>query len=239
VVRPAVAAALSKRLMDHKISKCRGFFVVDALSGVDLYEDQSHRFDSKVVLIPPPDDHDVQIIGKPATKKHSEQHRLAPSCNAIEYSPLPSEVAADDVLIQSVKQMSASETTKYKALCLKEESEMKRAELESLVMQRKYEEELGDDSDDEECKKVLVLSKEEEMARHRQEEDEQKEIERILALSKSPGEETNDEMLQYEYALSISAQQHARDPGCVFDEDDIRRALEESLADFMRCSDAS
>lgn len=160
VLRSAVASLLVKRQMDHTISPTRGSFLVDALSGIDLYEDTSTRHDSKVIVVDQQDScqslHTTPIY-RPLLSLHSYANSFHSNHKADE---------DEDSLLETIKEMSKKCALKEDSnLQTREEQEYKRALLKSLEWKRIQELDMNDDNLD--IERVIELSRiENEVAEH-------------------------------------------------------------------------
>ena len=174
VLRSAVGSSLIKRHMNHTLSQGKGGFIIDAFSGVDLHEDLSNRYDSKIVVVDRQESCDLHMDAS-----HTPTFRSYVSLQHFS-QPISSQVMDDDTLLEKIKDMSTRLADKeHLTLQTKEELELKRAMLKSLEWKRIHE--LDMNEDDIETARALELSK---IENDNQEHEYNKMIEKVLLISR-------------------------------------------------------
>jgi hypothetical protein len=143
--------------MDHKLSSSRGSFIVDALSGVDLYEDTSTRYDSKVVIVDKVDSYhpasSTDSSYTPSYRPRVPLHHFAQPIHSHPYQNMD-----EETLLQTIQEMSCRLAhVEHVTLQSKEEQEFKRAMLKSLEWKRIQELDTNDDQI--ETERALALSR--------------------------------------------------------------------------------
>lgn len=156
ILRSAVEKVLKKRQMTYYLTFKKGAFVVDALSGIDLYQESVQ--DTKLLVVP---DEEFPILNnrkaiqfRSSSKRQlgdfeSKQVNYSNVCDENgDYNPLPSEVAADDDDLAKVKQLSLEEAARTQSHATKEINELKQAIVLSVESQQHREAQEMEEMDD-------------------------------------------------------------------------------------------
>ena len=247
--------------MYFKLNHGKGSFTVDVTSGHQLFIDDQHRFDSKVVLTcNSPQELPVgygssnnksssNMIGSLAnvvsgstttnttqrlqtnTMKHRDHEEGTSFSIHQNYSPLPSEVSADDAIFQHVKQVSSSEAAKIQSLQDREKNELEKAKTLSLIVEEENKTSTQDFCS-EQLEEALQLSQ---MEQNNYVMEENELLEKALLLSSEQSQqhtnwshEDEDEMMKKVLALSSEhAQIHCTQSQ--EEEEEMKKAIELSL----------
>ena len=187
ILRRAVRSALDKRQMTYTLQSGGGAFVVDAASGFELY-DEGQGSDTKVIVVPRVDN-GPDIVGGTqkgtlySSKYLSRRTSFNSSISSSGYdvnnriAPLPSEVSADDALLDKAKSISSVEASKAFAAGVKERNDVNKVVSESLDEKHRL------DSERRELERTMELSMEEARFDCLRQQKEEEELERIVALS--------------------------------------------------------
>jgi len=221
VLRSAISSTLSKRQMDHKLSQSRGSFIVDALSGIDLYEDTSSRKNSKVVVLDRQDScgvSSVEPLSVPSSRSFMALHHFAQHIHSN-----PPQDMGDDALLENVKHMSMRLAEKeHSSLQTKEELELKRAMLKSLEWKRIHELDMNDDII--ETERAMKLSR---MESEAFEHEYNKMIEQALKTSmESDQEKILSEREQQEFEWAMESSRNEYEALQAIEHEQLRQALE-------------
>lgn len=192
VLRQAVQATLDKRQMAYTINPGRGSFNVDASSGRELYADDRHQpIDTKVVMAPAREQ--TTNLQRLAARTMSSARTLAPKTSTggrptAEMSPLPSDVAADDAVLNRVKLISVAEASTSHAARVRSKKDLERATSLSLLEEERQAEQQKD------IERIIRLSlREQKQLEEEQWAKQQQEIERAIQLSAKEEEEKEKE----------------------------------------------
>lgn len=185
VLRQAVKATLDKRQMTYTINPGRGSFNVDATSGHELYADNRHQpIDTKLVMAPAREQ--TTNLRQLAARSVSSGRSFAPKTT--EQSPLPSDVAADDAVLNRVKLISVAEASTAHASRVRSKNELERATSLSLQEEERQAEQQKD------IERIIALSlQEQKQLEAEQWAKQQQEIERAIELSAMEEEEKEKE----------------------------------------------
>jgi hypothetical protein len=140
--------------MRYRLSHTRGSFIIDALSGVDLYQDTSTQHDSKVLLL------DAQPCLDESHPSPTPPNSNLVSLNISQKIQIYPLEMNEESLLETITQKSTSFAQKEDAMLKnKEEMEFKRAIVKSLEWKRIHD--LEDNSYQEDLEKIMELSKRE------------------------------------------------------------------------------
>jgi hypothetical protein len=140
--------------MRYRLSHTRGSFIIDALSGVDLYQDTSTQHDSKVLLL------DAQPCLDESHPSPTPPNYNLVSLNISQKIQIYPLEMNEESLLETITQKSTSFAQKEDAMLKnKEEMEFKRAIVKSLEWKRIHD--LEDNSYQEDLEKIMELSKRE------------------------------------------------------------------------------
>ena len=214
VLRPAIEKVLKKRQMKYHLTHRKGAFVVDALSGIELYEEAV--VDTKINFVPDEEFRAVNTCNKnkanalPYAYRKHQQNDITLDCTDENdeasniksgHNPLPQEVAADDDNIAKAKELSLKEASVELSRKTKEKNELNQA-LALSIETLKFEEEVDVQEMDEMMMRVLRLSQE---CAKKEQEILEKELQDTLELSKREtilNSQLEDEAIKYAISLS-------------------------------------
>jgi len=181
VLRDAIQKLLQKRQMSFQLNHGKGSFTVDALSGIDLYNPDLFKSDTKVLVKHSSDNSNVQLVNRDTPKTFRTEHlnsfsRMSSKLSSnssedqedhlqnSEHLPTPAEIARDEKELEEALKLSQSEASKHQSLKDKEKQAMEQALLDSLNMEKVMEEE------ERIMKEIMELSKNDENAFQKEEE---------------------------------------------------------------------
>lgn len=228
VLRDAIQKLLQKRQMSFQLNHGKGSFTVDALSGIDLYNPDLFKSDTKVLVKHSSDNNNVQLVNRDTSKTYRTEHlnsfsRMSSklSSNSSEdqedklqnsdHLPTPAELARDEKELEEALKLSQSEASKHQSLKDKEKQAMEQALQDSLNMEKEMEEE------ERIMKEIMELSKNEENVAFQKDEELMKQV-----MQLSMDHEREAALREEEELKAVLAQSMNESPGNgVVEEDDI------------------
>ena len=172
------------------------FSSVNALSGHVLYSPDTQHQDSKVIIAPPLNRCDVNLVDRKLNSL-SESKDIV-NADSFETSPLPHEVADDDKLVRRIKRVNTTEVTRLNSIKNKELKAVNEAISESLVLEKESEKE------HEQFQEILKTSQEDYESNVRlQDVQEDEDIQRILKESQEDHEIHLDRQNRNEEAFEM------------------------------------
>lgn len=232
VLRNAVEKTLKKRKMTYHPTHKKGAFNVDALSGIDLFEEPKQ--DSKILTV---QSEEFSILtnrndgaGYNLNKKYTKSPSRQSTCETVD--PSPAELASDDEKISTVKEISLREASLAQSEKSKEANELEKAFIlsQNEEMAKRGEMEKN-------MKEVIEMSKQ---TVHSKEEDQhcfEQQIQNAIELSKLETQ-VDLEKESLKYAMLISQreaeqiQKQSGEQNNMGDEQSLQLALKLSMSEM-------
>mmetsp|Transcript_752 Transcript_752/g.1394 ORF Transcript_752/g.1394 Transcript_752/m.1394 type:complete len:378 (-) Transcript_752:758-1891(-) len=251
VLRDAVQSLLNKREMEYTLQRGKGSFLVNVHSGHALVAAPAMAKCTKIQIVNNNNNNtnnnphsDVKLVNRSAMRSSSTNAtrsiETTTTTTTSVAAPKPAEVAADDVLVERVKQEShrqfialqkRSDEMQLKQALMASKREIEQQAqreqeclLAAILKQSQQEEELLHAQEQERLEEILRHSREEE---ERMQRLEQEQLNEILRISQQQQEEENsqDELLERVFSLS-QLQIHNN-----HDDEQLNQALQQSLHD--------
>lgn len=267
VLRDAVRSLLNKREMEYTLQRGKGSFLVNVHSGHALVAAPALAECTKIQIVASDTNNNqndnnvhshVKLVNRPAISSNSTNatSRSIETTTTSVAAPKPAQVAADDVLVERVKQESHRQFValqkrrrdemqlqlKQALVASKREIEQQQAQREqewwclaAILKQSQQEEELLRAQEQERLEEILRHSREEEERMQRLEQEQLNEILRISQQQQQEEEENSQDELELQRVLlSLSQLQiHNNDD----DEQLKNQALQQSLHDVHATDD--
>mmetsp|Transcript_5484 Transcript_5484/g.7000 ORF Transcript_5484/g.7000 Transcript_5484/m.7000 type:complete len:331 (+) Transcript_5484:147-1139(+) len=243
VLRTAIEKILKMRQMEYTIQNGKGAFIVNAMSGIQLYAENKNPVCTKIVVIPHSENEGPSLIRrkppsisiekfKPSVESKVNDATTTPAIASIlsDDNPLPAEVAEYDKTLAHVKGESMSEVIKMRSDEIRERHAMEKAGSLSLELQK---EEKASRRKEEESLKIAIDLSSEAAEKDRLKEEEI--LKNVMEISKLERNSIDDQQQLY-YFLELSKKEAMeKNSAAVIEEEEdheLKRALELSSGDI-------